>query len=401
MKHRVVITGLGIISAIGYNVNTFLSGLKNNQSGVKPILRFNTAGYRTNLAAEVQNWNPQSADDSVSDRCLQFVYEATNEAIKDSGIDFGKIDLWKTGVSIATSLGCVDYLEKYIQEKSVGNICINWLDNIPHCIPGSVIAAKYGLRGPVISIDTACASGTNSIGYAFDLIQKGDCDVMLTGGVDILNPLSFSGFSSMMNLTKTLCRPFDKNRSGLVLGEGCAIVVLESLEHAQRRNTQIYGEILGYGLSNDAFHETQPDPDAKGAVSAMQMAIEYSGIAPSDIDYINTHGTGTKFNDLMEVKAIRQIFKEHSPKLKLSSIKAAIGHTLGAAGSIEFLASVLCVFHDFIPPTLNFEMPMEGCEDLDFVPNVSQNYPVQTVMSNSFGFAGNCSSIIVSKFRNR
>jgi 3-oxoacyl-[acyl-carrier-protein] synthase II len=400
MKQRVVITGLGIVSAIGLNKNEFYEGLRDNRSGIKPIQRFDTHGYRTNQAAEIQNWNPMPSDQPEGDRCLQFALEAAKQAIDDSGLETNTIEPSKAGVCIATSLGCVDSLQDFIRENVNGNSCSNGrLNIIPHNIPGAKVASKYGFTGPLLSVDTACASGSNSIGYACDVIRNGICDIMLAGGVDILSPLSYSGFSGMMNLTKTLCRPFDKNRSGLVLGEGGAVVILESLAHARKRFAPIYGEVLGYGLSNDSYHETQPDPEATGAVTAMAMALHDAGVPLETVNYINAHGTGTKFNDLMEVRAIRKVFPENTPGLKISSIKAAIGHTLGAAGSLEFLACVLSIRNDFVPATLNFETPMEGYDDLDFIPNQSQDCTVNVAMSNSFGFAGNCCSIILSKLR--
>ena len=398
MGERVVVTGLGVISSIGRNVKEFMENLIAGKSGVKEIKRFDTTGYRMNFAAEIENWQiPQELVEY--DRCLQLVLATVNQAVTDSCINFEEVDRHRVGVTIATSLGCVDRLENYIKSELSGEE-INGsadLSLIPHSVPGSMIARQYQLTGPVVAVDTACASGSNSIGYGHDLIRNGRCDLVIAGGVDVLNTLSFSGFSGMMNLTKTICRPFNKERTGLVLGESSAVVILESLASAQKRSAHIYAEILGYGLSNDAFHETKPDPDAKGAKMAMASALDSAGISGTEVDYVNTHGTGTKFNDLMEAKAIREVFHEHAPELKISSIKAAIGHTLGAAGAIEFLATVLSVADDFVPPTLNFEEPLEGFADFDFVPNHSIKYQVNVAMSNSFGFAGNCCSILLGK----
>lgn len=403
MKERVVVTGLGIVSSIGKNVDEFKENLFAGNSGIKEIKRFDTTGYRTSYAAEIQGLQ-FSQECSEYDRCLQLILETTKQAVTDGGIDFGSVDRRRVGVVIATSLGCVDELEKYIKTEISGaeekKKCAD-LNLIPHCIPSSAVARKYKLSGPVISVDTACASGSNSISYAYDLVRSGRCDLVIAGGVDVLNTLSYSGFSGMMNLTKTVCRPFNLERTGMVLGEGSATVILESLSFAQRRKAHIYGEVFGYGLSNDAFHETKPDPEARGAVMAMASAIDSAGLSYNDVDYINSHGTGTKLNDLMEAKAIKEVFREHAPQLKISSIKAAIGHTLGAAGAIEFLATVLSTANDYVPPTLNWQEPMVGYEDFDFVPNRSKKHQVNVAMSNSFGFAGNCCVILLGKLTER
>ncbi len=399
-KNRVVITGLGIICAIGNNIPEFLDGLKKNKTGIRNINRFDASKFRSNSAAIIEN-NLFNKNKKENDYCLDLIVESAAQSLKDSKIDLDKIDLSRAGISMATSLGCVENLEFYLKEKMMGNfVSTQQLKFVPHCIPGSILASKYHFRGPLLSIDTACASGSNSLGYAYDQIQNNTCDVMLAGGVDIISPLSLSGFSGLMNITKNVCRPFDNNRDGLILGEGSGIVILESLSHAENRNAHIYAEVLGYGLSNDAYHDTQPDPDGEGASRSIYMALENAGISPKDVNYINAHGTGTKFNDKMEAKAILKVFNENIENLYVSSIKAAVGHTLGAAGAVEFIATVLSIKNKFIPPTLNFETPLVGFEKIDFVPNNSRECDINIAISNSFGFAGNCCSIAVGSFKN-
>ncbi len=402
-KNRVVVTGLGVICAIGNNNQEFESSLKNGSDGIKTISLFNTEGYRTDKSGMIE-FGPIKSDkleNSNHDRCLYLVEHASNMAIDDSGLKLDKSKSYHYGVAFATSLGCVDHLEKYILDKDSGENekkATGFNENlrhIPHCIPTTYLASKYNFTGPVFTVDTACASGTNSLGYAYDKVANNECEIMVTGGVDVLNLLSFSGFSSMMNLTQSQCAPFDMNRSGLVLGEGAAVFVFENYDSAIKRNAPIYAEVCGYGLSNDAFHETQPDPNAGGAIRAMKMALETSRVKAEEIDYINAHGTGTKFNDLMESVAINEIFKDIRDKPYVSSTKAATGHALGAAGAIEFAVCILALKNQFLPPTLNLENSLETMHDYDFVPKNSKEAPIQYAMSNSFGFAGNCSSIVL------
>lgn len=395
-QNRVVVTGLGVICSIGSNIIEFSEGLKQGKSGVSTIDFFDATEYRTNQAAIVKNFK-----NTEGDKCISLACQGAKQAMDDARININKINKEKAGVAIASSLGCVDALENYIA-KTINGEQVNkdQINIVPHNIPSAIIASNYGFEGPVVAIDTACASGSNTVGYAYDQIKHGNCDVMLAGGVDIISKLSLSGFSGLMSLTKTKCQPFDHNRSGLILGEGCAFITLESLLHAQQRNANIYGEVLGYGLSNDAYHDTRPDPNGTGAIQSMNMALTEAGISPQDVDYMNAHGTGTSFNDLMEISAIQQVFGLKNKKLYISSIKAAIGHTLGAAGAIEFVASILAIAQNFIPPTLNFDMPMKGLEELNFVGNKPIDHNINIAISNSFGFAGNCCSIIVSKFRN-
>lgn len=397
MNNRVVVTGLGIISAIGTDLTKFEQGLIEGSLGLKKVQGINTLGYRTDIAGEV-NVEPYVSEET--DRCLDFVIRATEDALQDAHIDVEELSKDGVGVAIATSLGCVNILEKFIQHTiDNSNVPTNEIDKIPHCSLAIEIAKRYGIHGSVVALDTACATGTNIIGYAYDLIKSGKHDLVIAGSADILSALSYSGFSGMMNLTKEgVCRPFDQNRTGLVLGEGCGIVILESLEHINKRNGKVYAEIVGYGISNDAYHETRPDPNGHGAKLSMKMALFEAGIESEQLDYINAHGTGTEFNDLMEVKVVKDLMGNYSSNLKMSSIKGAIGHTLGAAGSIEFIASVLALKNGFVPPTINTTLPIASNEELDLVIGKSKFCDLHYVCSNSFGFAGNCSSIIIKKW---
>lgn len=387
---KVVVTGLGVISALGNNIKEFKSGLIEGKSGIKPITRFDASEYRNPNAGVVEG---DFGNDFIS---LQYAINASEQAVIDADIDLEKEEHSRVGVAIASSLGCVGQFEKLITEKINGNKKeILTFKNIPHSRIASYISNKYNANGPCVSLDTACASGSSILGYAYDYIRKGQCDVIIAGGVDELSILSYSGFSGMMNLSKDICKPFDKNRTGILIGEGCGIVILESYTHAKKRGAKIYCSIAGYGLSNDAYHETQPDPKGEGAVKAMKMALKQASISGEEVDYVNAHGTGTKQNDAMEMKAIDAVFGDFKKNIKVSSIKGAIGHTLGAAGTIEFVATAIAIKDGIVPPTINFIEPMDEYSDWDFVVNKSVKQNIRYAMSNSFGFAGNCCAIVL------
>ncbi|MBI9097260.1 MAG: beta-ketoacyl-[acyl-carrier-protein] synthase family protein [Spirochaetaceae bacterium] len=393
---RVVVTGLGVVSALGNSIEAFEENLRTGKSGIKKITRFKTEGLRNDHAGEVSEFE---YPEGVDDRCLAFTFNAVEQALRQSALNIDEMDLSRIGVSIATSLGCAEEVEEYIKARVNGKRpSLNMIDNVPHGKPAATVAAKYDLSGPVVCIDTACASGSSAIGYAYELLQSNRSDIVIAGGVDILNILSFSGFNCMMNLSKDITQPFNIERPGLMLGEGCGIAILETYESAISRKADILAEVRGYGLSNDAFHETKPDPLGGGAVRSMLMAINEAGIEKNNIQYINAHGTGTKFNDPMEMNAIRTVFGEHGENIKISSIKAALGHTLGAAGGIEFVSTVLNIHKGFVSPTINFEKPMSGYEKYDFVPNRGKECEIDFALSNSFGFGGNCCSVLLSRF---
>ena len=387
---RVVVTGLGVVSALGNNIQEFESGLKEGRSGIKPVTRFDASVYRNPDAGVVEG---DYGTESIS---LEYAKDACSQAIADAGLIFENEDSSRVGVAIASSLGCVGQFQKLIVNKNNGiKNDISTFKNIPHSNIAAYISSKYHANGACVSLDTACASGSSILGYAFDLIRNGKCDVVISGGVDELSLLSYSGFSGMMNLSKDICRPFDKNRTGILLGEGCGMVILESATHAQNRNAKVYCSIEGYGLSNDAYHETQPDPKGEGAEKSIRMALKQADITPDKIDYINAHGTGTKQNDSMEMKAVNAVFGENKANMTVSSIKGAIGHTLGAAGAREFVATAIAMNKGFVPPTINFNEPIDDYADWDFAANKAFEKHINYAMSNSFGFAGNCCAIIL------
>lgn len=388
MEKKVFITGMGIVSAIGTNLCEFEDGLKYGKCGISEVERLDTSGYRNSEAGEVKKW----LDKPGVDRCITFLDSAVSEAIINSHINLEQCDLKRVGVAISSSLGCVEQLVQFVREKNV-----DYLKNVPHYIPGSYVAEKYSLLGPCVCVDTACASGSNIFGYAYDLIMSGRCDVVITGGVDILSTLSYSGFNSLMNISKEKCHPFSHEHKGIILGEGCGIAIVESAQHAEGRQADVVCEICGYGLSNDAFHETKPDPSGDGAVRSMRLALRNAGIRPNEVDYLNAHGTGTAANDKMEVLAVQKVFAGSISKLKMSSIKGAIGHNLGAAGAVELIATALALKKGFLPPTLNFTKSDEEARNIDFIPNCAIKQTCEVAMSNSFGFGGHCCSVILRK----
>lgn len=388
MKKKVVITGMGVVSAIGTNLCDFENGLRDGKCGISDVERLDTTGYRNSKAGEVKKW----LDKTDVDRCITFLDSAVSEAISNAGLNLEQCDSMRIGVAVSSSLGCVEQLECFVRENDPV-----FLDKVPHYIPVSYVAEKYALHGPCVCVDTACASGSNIFGYAYDLVASGRCDVVITGGVDILSTLSYSGFNSLMNISKETCHPFSHEHLGIILGEGCGIAILESAEYAESRCAEMICEICGYGLSNDAFHETKPDPSGNGAVHSMQSALHNAGIKPNEVDYLNAHGTGTAANDKMEVLAVQKVFADNIGQLKMSSIKGAIGHNLGAAGAVELIATALAIQKNFLPPTLNFTASDEDAKNIDFVPNHSVQRTSRIAMSNSFGFGGHCCSVVLRK----
>lgn len=325
---------------------------------------------------------------------------AAAEAVADAGIDFAHQDRRRVGVALATSLGgilCMDRFVVHNKEHGYEGADPNLFLHTCPSISGA-LAKEYGLRGPVITLSTACAAGTNSVGYAFDLIRSGRCTGMICGGTDPFTRLSFSGFNALKSLSKGHIQPFTKERDGLVLGEAAAILILESLDQALERGAPIYAEVLGYGISNDAYHATSPDPKGGGAVRAIMACLHEADFTLDRVNYINAHGTATRLNDAMEISAIRQVFGERGARIPISSTKSMIGHTLGCAGSVEALTCALAIKHHFLPPTIHFTEPMEGCEEYDFVPE-SRAYEIDVAVSNSFAFAGTVAAIAIGRYK--
>lgn len=400
---RVVITGLGAITPIGNNVNDFWNNLINGVSGIDVIKRFDPYTYKLPvvIAGEVKNIDYTKHLDKkdvkrMSD-FVKFAVIAAKEAISDSGLELDKIDLTKAGVIVGTGIGGLRDIEDQqtlLLEKGARRVSPFFIPSGISNMASGYISIEFGFKGPNSCIVTACATGTHSIGDAFKIIQRGDADIMIAGGTEsAITPLGIAGFANMKALStrndepQKASRPFDAERNGFVMGEGAGILILEELEHAKKRGAKIYAEVVGYGLTGDAYHITAPCADADGAKRVINMALNDAKITPEEVDYVNAHGTSTPLNDKVETLALKEVFKGHAYKLKISSNKSMIGHLLGAAGAVEAVATALTIKNGIIPPTINYENPDPDC-DLDYVPNKAIEYPVKVAISNSFGFGG-------------
>lgn len=411
MKRRVVATGVGLATPLGIGIENVWQRILNGESGIAPITRFDTALHETKFAGEIKEFKPE---DYISpkeikrmDLFIQYALAASKVAMEDAGLDMGKEDAERAGVVVGTGLGGLPTIEKYhsvLLERGPGRITPFFIPMlIANEAPGH-IAIQYGLKGPNLSIVTACATGSHSIGEASRIIQYGDADIMVAGGTEAnLTPLTVGGFNAMKALStrndapQKASRPFDKDRNGFVVAEGSGIVVLEELEHALKRGAKIYGEIAGYGYNGDAYHITAPCPDGEGFIRCIKMALKDAGISPDDVDYINAHGTSTELNDYTETLAIKEVFKEKAYKIPVSSTKSMTGHLLGAAGAIEAVFSLLSIRDNVCPPTINYETPDPQC-DLDYVPNASRSHRIDIAISNSFGFGGTNSTLVFRRF---
>lgn len=407
---RVVVTGMGAVTPIGNNVEEFWSGVKQGRIGFAPISRFDTTEYKCKLAAEVKDFNPEEHMDKKSARRMelfcQFAAVAAGEAIQDAGLDMEKEDAWRVGCAIGSGIGSLQAMEREygrLTEKGPSRVGPLFVPLMISNMAAGNVSIMYGLKGKSINVVTACATGTNSIGEAFRTIQYGDADVMLAGGTEgAVTPMGIAGFTALTALSDSQdpqrCSiPFDKDRSGFVMGEGAGIVVLEELEHARKRGAHIYAEVLGYGCSSDAYHITSPAEDGAGAARAMQNALDDGHVAPEQLTYINAHGTSTHHNDLFETRAIKLTFGEHAKKLKINSTKSMIGHLLGAAGAVEFITCVKELQEGFIHQTVGLQESEEEL-DLDYCrQSVSEEVPY--ALSNSLGFGGHNASILIGKFK--
>ncbi|MCK6521499.1 beta-ketoacyl-ACP synthase II [Myxococcota bacterium] len=408
---RVVVTGLGALSPCGLNLGDNWSSMVEGRSGIGPITRFDPTGWPVRFAGEVKGFDPDAAvgkkEARRMDRFCQLAIAAADEAAQHAGLPGAKLDPERFGVYVGTGIGG-------IEEIFAGHsdfVSQGWKGLSPFFIPKALtnlaaghIAMRHNAQGPSLCVSTACASGNHSLGEAWRVIRQGDADVILAGGAEAaITPTAFAGFMVMKALSKfnddpaRASRPFDADRDGFVMGEGAAVLVLESLEHAQARGATIYGEILGYGLTNDAHHLTAPAPGGRGAAGCMRMALRSAGLNPSDVQYINAHGTSTPQNDSTETTAIRAVFGDHADKLMVSSTKAVTGHLLGAAGGIEAVATVLALHHGVVPPTATWETPDPEC-DLDYVPKTAREVPIRRAISNSFGFGGTNASVVFGRF---
>ena len=409
-KTRVVVTGLGAITPIGNDVASFWQGLKDKKVGIAPITYFDTTDYKAKLAGEVKDFDPKKYMDPKAARRMepfsQYAVAAAGEAIAQAGLDMEKEDPFRVGTSIGSGIGSLQAMErehKKMLEKGPNRVNPLLVPMMISNMAVGNVAMHYGLKGKSINVVTACATGTNSIGEAFRSIQYGEADVMVAGGTEsAITPLGMAGFAALTALStnddpETASRPFDKDRDGFVMGEGAGIVVLESLEHAQKRGAKILAEVVGYGGSNDAFHITSPAEDGRGAAYAMEMALKDAGIAPEKIDYINAHGTSTHHNDLFETMAVKKALGDHAYKVKINSTKSMIGHLLGAAGGVEFIACVKSIEDGFVHATAGLKEAGEGC-DLDYTMGEGVPMDIHYALTNSLGFGGVNASLVIKKF---
>ena len=409
-KTRVVVTGLGAITPVGNDVASFWQGLKDKKVGIAPITYFDTTDYKAKLAGEVKDFDPKKYMDPKAARRMepfsQYAVAAAGEAIAQAGLDMEKEDPFRVGTSIGSGIGSLQAMErehKKMLEKGPNRVNPLLVPMMISNMAVGNVAMHYGLKGKSINVVTACATGTNSIGEAFRSIQYGEADVMVAGGTEsAITPLGMAGFAALTALStnddpETASRPFDKDRDGFVMGEGAGIVVLESLEHAQKRGAKILAEVVGYGGSNDAFHITSPAEDGSGAAYAMEMALKDAGIAPEKIDYINAHGTSTHHNDLFETMAVKKALGDHAYKVKINSTKSMIGHLLGAAGGVEFIACVKSIEDGFVHATAGLKEAGEGC-DLDYTMGEGVPMDIHYALTNSLGFGGVNASLLIKKF---
>jgi 3-oxoacyl-[acyl-carrier-protein] synthase II len=409
---RVVVTGLGIVSPLGTEVDTFWNRLVAGECGVDAIASFDPAAYDTKIAAEVKDFNPIPAFPSPkeirrTDRFSQFGVYAGWQALKDSGMDLDKLDRDEIGVFFGSGIGGLRTVEEQhtvLMERGPGRLSPFMIPMLILNMASGLFSMYYKLRGPNFATCSACATSNHAIGEAWRTIKMGDAQIIFAGGAEAtIVPIGIGGFCAMRAMStrnddpKHASRPFDKERDGFVMGEGAGVLVLEELNHAKKRGAKIYCEIVGYGNTADANHMTSPAPEGEGAARCMKMALRNSGLNPTDISYINAHGTSTPQGDIAETQAIKTVFKDHARKLAVSSTKGATGHMLGAAGAVEMAICAKAIQNDVAPPTINYQVPDPEC-DLDYVPNTARQMKIEAVVSNSFGFGGHNASIVAKKF---
>lgn len=412
MKKRVVVTGLGAITPIGIGKDAYWQSLVAGKSGITKITRFDASDYATQIAGEVKDFDAtqyiEKKEAKRMDRCTQFALVAAKMAFEDAGLDLEKEDHSRIGTVIGTGIGGIETLHdqyKTLFDKGPNRISPFFVPMMIANMPSGQVSIHFGLQGPCLCVVTACATGTNSIGDAYRIIERGDADVVIAGGCEAaISPAAMAGFCSMKAMStrndepETSSRPFTLGRDGFVMGEGCGLVVLESLEHAKARNANIYAEMGGYGMNADAYHITAVAPGGVGAAKCMELAISDAGLKPTDVDYINAHGTSTPLNDKNETLAIKALFGDYASKVAVSSTKSMTGHLLGAAGGVEMIACVLAIKEGIIPPTINYTQPDPEL-DLDYVPNKARKQEVNVAISNSFGFGGHNATVLVKKFK--
>jgi len=411
-KHRVVITGVGAVTPLGNTAEEFWAGLLEGRSGIGPITRFDATDFPTRIAGELKGFDPlkyiDRKDDRKFDPFLKYAVACAIMAVEDAALKTDSVDPTRFGVLVGSGIGGLETLlgnYEVLRTKGPDRVSPFFIPMLIVNMASGVISMRLGAKGPNSSVVTACATGNHAIGDATKIIERGDADIMIAGGSEaIIIPLTIAGFCQMKAMSTRnddpihASRPFDAERDGFVCGEGGGLVVLESLEHARRRDARIYAEVVGYGMTGDAHHMTAPDPDGDGAARSMAAALHDAGLEPSAVGYINAHGTSTPYNDKFETLAIKRVFGEHARKLAVSSTKSMTGHLLGAAGGIEAIATAFALHHGVLPPTINYEKPDPDC-DLDYVPNQARKQEVEVALSNAFGFGGTNATLAFRKFR--
>ncbi len=411
MTRRVVVTGLGMVTPLGTGVEKNWEAVCSGTSGIGPITKFDATGFASQIAGEVKDFRSQDFMDKQQirrfDIFIHYAVASARMAMEDAGLKINDKNAHRVGCVTGSGLGGLGMLEHFhsvLLEKGPKRISPFFIPGIIANMAPGQIAIEFSAKGPNISIETACAASTHAVGEAFRLIRDGISDAMITGGAEaVITPLAVGGFCSMRALStrndapEKASRPFDLDRDGFIIGEGAGILILEEMECALERGANIYGEVVGYGLTGDAYHVSAPEPEGEGAIHCMKGALDFAGLIPEDIDYINAHGTSTKLNDLSENKAIKAVFGDHAYKLSISSTKSVTGHLLGGAGGVESIFTLLTIKNGIIPPTMNYETPDPEC-DLDYVPNTARKTKVRTAMSNSFGFGGTNATLIFKAY---
>ena len=405
---RVVVTGMGMVTPLGNDVETTWSALVEGKSGIGPITYFDTSEYTSHVAGEVRDFDAEKCMDKKdikrTDQFIHFALGATQEAMRDSGLEINDSNADVVGTLVGAGLGGLPMLEKIhtvLTERGPSRITPFFIPGLIANMASGMVSMRYNARGPNACVCTACATGNHCIGDAARIIERGDAVAMIAGSTEsVISPLAIGGFAAMRALSthnhppEKASRPFDISRNGFVMGEGAGVIILEELEYAKKRGARIYGEVIGYGLTGDAHHMTQPDPSGDGPSRCMQHALDDAGIAPEDVGYINAHGTGTPQGDVNETSSIKNVFGEHAYKIPASSIKSMMGHLLGAAGGVEAIITLLALDRGVIPPTINLEEPDPQC-DLDYVPNEARETDAKIALTNSFGFGGTNASLIL------
>lgn len=411
MKRRVVVTGLGLVTPLGTGVDKTWHNLCAGRSGVGLITRFDASESEVKIAAEVRDFQVEDFIDKKTAKHLehfvQYAVAAAKMALDDAGLVVTPANETRIGSITGCGLGGLPTIEKYHQillERGAKKITPFFIPMVIPNMGAGQISIIFKLKGPNLSVTTACAAGTHAVGEAYRSIQRGDCDAAVTGGSEsVICPMAVGGFHAMKALStrndepERASRPFDRDRDGFIIGEGGGILVLEELEHAKARNAKIYAEVVGYGLSGDGYHIAAPPEDGEGAVRCMRMALETAGLKPEDIDYVNAHGTSTPLNDQGETRALKAVFGDHAYKFAVSSTKSMTGHLLGGAGGIEAVFTALAIFHQTAPPTINLDNPSSEC-DLDYVPKVARKMPIRAAISNSFGFGGTNAVLVMKRY---